>query len=660
MKKTLYRICSVVMTLVTLIVTICPAMAQETTMQGHFGDDLIWLFTPGNSTLTVKGEGDMASRLCFEFDYYGTQAPWGVRGLGERIRRVVIGEGVTSVGAAMFTCCGSLEEVVLPQSLRRILPLAFSNTALSEIVIPEGVTFIGRRAFAECANLRSVSFEGRHPTEIGSDAFAGTPFLSGDSFDENGLLIRSGHLLAADNALKGVCRIPEGVTDVAGFAFSEEIELSNPKGIPGLTGVVFPRSLKQVGEYAFGGCAALKSVTMPSENIRFACDPFYGTALDAGTIEKFRKKSNCYLEYEADKPAVKKVHIGKTDADYPFGSYEEYTREGYGTVRRNILEAYSVDADNPYFKAVDGVLYSKDGSVLLRYPGGRSESVFAVPDGVRAIGCEAFARDYDDTHGGPQIVILPEGVRVIREGAFNCCGDLERVCLPSTLKTIDACAFNNSALAQIDLPDGLEEIGECAFMDTKLTSIRIPRSVRCIRGGAFAGARDLAQIDGFDRVPFTGLYGMERPMFGGTLYERTHETTEPEDGEESAAEPKREKKTYAFKRVRPRMLHICDENNNPLPVVYLKAGPFSRYDTLETQLHYMSRNYGDAARKCWYTDNAHVRVSDDGFVTNDLHHADTADVTIAFFGADGRTLGESTVHVVFYRFNFQLNKLLSK
>ncbi len=658
MKKTLYTICCVVMTLVTLLVTICPAMAQEQTMQGHFGDDLIWLFTPGNSTLTVKGKGDMANRLCYEFDYYGTDAPWDVRGISNRIRRVVIGEGVTSVGSAMFECCEALEEVRLPQSLRRICPLAFACTALAEIDIPEGVTFIGRCAFQHCWNLRAVSFEGRHPMEIGSDAFADTPFLIGGNYDDNGLLICGGHLLDADNALTGVCRIPEGVTDVAGYAFSQEIELGDPHGIPGLTGVVFPRSLAYVGEFAFGGCAALENVRMSSENIRFACNPFYNTALPADTIEKFWKKSECYLEYEAKKPVVKKVRIGKTDTDYPFGSYEEIALEDYGTIRRNVLESYTVDPDNPYFKAVDGVLYSKDGSVLLRYPGGRDESVFVVPDGVRVIGEEAFARSYDDIQGGPHFVILPEGVTVIRECAFGCCGDLERICLPSTLKTIDACAFNETGLARIDLPDGLEEIGDCAFSNTKLTSIRIPESVICIRGGAFSGAYELAQVDGIGRVPFVGTFGMERELFSGTLYERTlkKDTLPQEEQAETDAEPKPEKE-IEFKRVRPRMLRVCDEDCNPLPAVYLKAGPFRPYASLETQLHYMSRNYEDAAHIQWRSDNAHVFVSRDGHVTNDLRHPDAADVTVSFLDDDGKTLGESTVRVYFYRFNFQLNKL---
>lgn len=656
MKKRMCGFFCIMMTLVTLMLTVCPAMAVDKTMRGHFGDDLIWLFTPGNSTLTVKGEGEMASRLHYEGDFYGTVSPWDARGISDQIRKVVIEEGVTSVGSAMFEGCSALEEISLPQSLTRINPMAFAYTAVKAIVIPENVVYVGDGAFSHCQNLRSVKCEARHAMEIGTDVFYDTPFLSGDTYDENGLLLSGSHLLAADHALQGTCVIPEGVTDIAGYAFSGYVELGDPEGMPGLTEVVFPCSLEYVGPFAFGGCSALKHVVMPYEDIRFACHPFCNTGLPEDMIEEYRKKSECCWDSDETEPASETVYIGASDTQYPMGSYRRVGEWG----REDILKAYTVDPDNPYFKAVDGVLYSKNGAVLLRVPGGRDDDVFVVPDGVRVIGDSAFYHEYSETSVGPRRVILPEGVTVIREYAFCGCSNLESVTLPSTLKTIDACAFSDTGLTQIDLPDGLEEIGDCAFTDTKFTSIRIPESVECIRGGTFAGAA-VEQIDGFDRVPYTTLYGMERQMFSGTPYERAlEETAAPADDAaepELTAEDEDEDDRGSFS---PYMYITYGGNVMPRTEVHVKTKLFRGYGSQRLHLNSEVHGYADCDRLTWRSDNDKVFVDANGNVTNRLHHADSAVITLAVLDAEGRTLEETSVRLYFYRFDHQLRSLQAK
>ena len=646
MKKRLCGFCCILMTLVTLLLTVCPALAVEKTMRGHFGDDLIWLFTPGNSTLSVEGEGEMASCLNYEGDFYATLAPWAARGISDRIRRVVIGEGVTRVGSAMFEGCSALEEVHLPQSLLYINPMAFAYTAITEIVIPENVIFVGDGAFSHCANLRVVKCEGRHTMEIGTDVFFDTPFLCDKNCDENGLLIQNGHLLAAARGLQGTCVIPEGVTDIAGYAFSGYAEFCDPDGISGLTAVVFPRSLEYVGPFAFGGCSALKKVTMPSEDVRFACDPFCGTALPEKTIEKFRKKSECCWDRE-EGPAVETIHIGAEDTQFEAGSYvplEDWKE-------KDILKSYTVDPENPRFKAVDGVLYSKDGSVLLRFPGGRNDDVFEVPDGVRVIGDCAFYHRYNEISCGPRRVILPEGVTVIREYAFCGCSNLERITLPSTLKTIDAGAFHDAGLRKVELPDGLLEIGECAFSDTNIRSIRIPESVECIRGGAFADST-LETITGFGRVPYKTEYGMERGMFSCTPYGKAQEEAglhtdylQPFTDTENAAAP-------------AKILYISDSlTGMPIRQVCVKTGVFCRYGDQDLRLYGVALGYADRDHVEWRSDNKRVTVDEDGHVTNRLLHADSAVITFAVMDADGNTLDETSVRVNFYKFDCQLKRL---
>ncbi len=103
------------------------------------------------------------------------------------------------------------------------------------------------------------------------------------------------------------------------------------------------------------------------------------------------------------------------------------------------LETITVDDENPYLCAVDGVLYSKDGSELLIYPlylGGSLSSSVTVKDGVENIGIRAFYNNY-----ALKSAILPDGLENIKDEAFIYCGDLKTVYIPSTVTNIGWRAF---------------------------------------------------------------------------------------------------------------------------------------------------------------------------------------------------------------------------
>ena len=55
------------------------------------------------------------------------------------------------------------------------------------------------------------------------------------------------------------------------------------------------------------------------------------------------------------------------------------------------LKTITVNKDNPFFASVDGVLFSKNLSVLIKYPEGREESAYRIPDSVRKIAPYAFS-----------------------------------------------------------------------------------------------------------------------------------------------------------------------------------------------------------------------------------------------------------------------------
>lgn len=71
---------------------------------------------------------------------------------------LVLVEGITSIGVSAFAGCSSLTDMALPQSLRTIGENALAKTGFTSIVIPEGVTTIPKEMCYNAFALTSVTF----------------------------------------------------------------------------------------------------------------------------------------------------------------------------------------------------------------------------------------------------------------------------------------------------------------------------------------------------------------------------------------------------------------------------------------------------------------------------------------------------------------------
>ena len=84
------------------------------------------------------------------------------------------------------------------------------------------------------------------------------------------------------------------------------------------------------------------------------------------------------------------------------------------------LETITVSEDNEYYKAVDNVLFSKDGKELLKVACKALSGTYNVPDGVVKIDKQAF-----DVCPYIEKVVLPDSVEEIGEYAFYQCKSLK-------------------------------------------------------------------------------------------------------------------------------------------------------------------------------------------------------------------------------------------
>lgn len=120
----------------------------EEEIKGECGNALKWIFDEKHGTLTISGKGAMD-------DYTENTQPWSA--YRPNILRIVVGDGVTSIGNYAFFNCPDLEEVQLGSSLKRIGDDAFSDcNELYSLKLPVGLKEIGVAAFNNCKLLYFV------------------------------------------------------------------------------------------------------------------------------------------------------------------------------------------------------------------------------------------------------------------------------------------------------------------------------------------------------------------------------------------------------------------------------------------------------------------------------------------------------------------------
>ena len=138
-------------------------------------------------------------------------------------------------------------------------------------------------------------------------------------------------------------------------------------------------------------------------------------------------------------------------------------------------------------------------------------------DGVQDIEEDAFARctslQSEDEfviikgvlsayRGDAEHIVIPDGINVIDDHAFENHKNLKSITFPSGLQEIGGFAFSGcSSLERVVLPNGVWVIGARAFMDCiNLVDIQMPASMDRIKIGAFEGCRSLTSVNIPDNV----------------------------------------------------------------------------------------------------------------------------------------------------------------
>ena len=146
------------------------------------------------------------------------------------------------------------------------------------------------------------------------------------------------------------------------------------------------------------------------------------------------------------------------------------------------LQSINVSDDNPNYTSVDGILFNKQLSTIIKFPQGGSIEVYNIPNNVTTIGDDAFRNC-----SALKSIKIPNSVTAIEKGAFGGCSSLQSIDIPNSITTIGIYAFCGCwRLESIDIPNSVTTIGDRAFMGcSSLQSIDIPDSITTIGIYAF-------------------------------------------------------------------------------------------------------------------------------------------------------------------------------
>lgn len=292
--------------------------------------------------------------------------------------------------------------------------------------------------------------------------------------------------------------VPQGVTKIGKEAFCY---------CKSLTEVILPQGLISIGEGAFQGCENLSKIVLPQGVVDIGAEAFmYCDGLKEITLPQSVKavRSGAFLCCDAKITASGEI-VKRLQEEY-----YDIALEVLGD-NPNDMTASQIKDETQKAVSLIGKDFNVDGDKLVRYTGKGGRVV--VPYGIKDVGVDAFS-DRDDVY----VVVLPDTVKKIWNGAFKNCGKLKSINLPEGLTNIKKEAFRYSGVEEITLPQSLAFIGEIAFDGCKnLTSVTIPKNVTKVGDMAFSYCQNLMSIEVEDgNASFTSI--------GGVLYDKNAQT----------------------------------------------------------------------------------------------------------------------------------------
>ena len=157
------------------------------------------------------------------------------------------------------------------------------------------------------------------------------------------------------------------------------------------------------------------------------------------------------------------------------------------------LGSITVKGANTMYSSIDGVLYDKNLTTLIKCPAAKAGEVI-IPDSVTSMVWRAFDHCWSLQH-----LTIGSGIAIIDGYAFEGCRSLETLAFSPGIElgSIGTQAFSLcTSLLSVELPEGLLTIGSSAFQGcVSMVNVSIPASVTSIARNAFYRCSNLTAMD---------------------------------------------------------------------------------------------------------------------------------------------------------------------
>ncbi len=218
----------------------------------------------------------------------------------------------------------------------------------------------------------------------------------------------------------GVFRNNSAITSVTIPGSIKTIDERSFEYCTALTSVTLSEGLETIDDYAFAHSSKLASISLPSTVTTIGDSAFRWCSLSSGVT--LNEGLVSLADYAFAETKIKKLTLPSTLES--FGLWGFYNCTNMTTV--------SVNSNNKYFSALNGILYNKHQTEVVACPPGLSASSISLPSTVTNIRERAF-------QGCTKIAGLniPEGVTVLNSSVIMGCSALKSMTIPESLTYIN-------------------------------------------------------------------------------------------------------------------------------------------------------------------------------------------------------------------------------
>ncbi len=265
--------------------------------------------------------------------------------------------------------------------------------------------------------------------------------------------------------------IISGTGNMKNWRYNNEDVAEWHEKINNISKLTIEEGITSIGERTFMRCIRLKNIKLPSTIAKIETFAFDGCAsLESIEINGY---FTLYPTAFTQCDELTKLKITK--------DVEKISKSIISSI--NNLEEIEVDQKNTHLKTIDGILYNYDVSELIGCPP-KKEGKVIIPNGVKIIGDMAFQSCKNITE-----IEIPSSVETIEKYAFNICDSLKKINIPGSVKVLKEKTFwQCKELEEVIFEEGVKEIEFGGIQNCiKVKIIKIPSTLEKIDKGAFVG-----------------------------------------------------------------------------------------------------------------------------------------------------------------------------